>query len=229
MSEEGDALPVLLVCGCRAHEIYLRAALTRFNRPGAWNVVGIIGDPTLTTPTFDDASRILTLPVPDTYAALPTKIHAALSWIAQNWPDAPGVFKTDDDIIVTNISDLAAEIQTYVANGTPYGGLVTSHCSKGLVTAGRIRTNEPSNKCYGYYQSAQYCYGAGYWLSSEAVRVAVAATEDYSTSYIEDVCTGFVMNRAGFTPVRMTTEFKEIPRVNALLTYHLNQCPSSDT
>ena len=229
MSEEGGALPVLLVCGCRAHESYLRAALERFNRPGTWNLVGIIGDPTLTAPTFDDVTRILTLPVADTYAALPTKIHAALSWIERTWPDAPGVFKTDDDIIVSDIGDLAAEIHAFVANGTLYGGLTVSLCSKGLVTARRIRTDEPPNKCYGYYQTAHYCYGAGYWLSAPAVHVAVAASEDYSSSYIEDVCTGYVMNRAGFTPVRMATKYKEVPRDAALLSHHLNHCPSSDT
>lgn len=221
-----SALPVLLVCGCRVHESYLRAALERFHRPDAWRTIGIIGDPTSTVPTYDDVSRILTLPVADTYAALPTKIHAALSWIALNWPDVPGVFKTDDDIVISDISGLVTEIKAYIENGTPYGGLAVSNCTRGIVTADRIRTDDQQrNKCYGYYQTANYCYGAGYWLSNEAIREAVASADDYTSSFLEDVCMGFVMNRAGWRPVRMTTTYKEAPRNEALLTLHLNRCP----
>lgn len=210
-------LPVLLVCGCRTHEAYLRAALSRFTNPTCWHTVGFVGDPTLTEAVYTPDTQIVTLPVPDTYEDLPKKIHAALSWAVARWPDAPGYFKTDDDILVTRLSDLQVAIRNHTAS--PYWGFVTHKCHAAYVPVARIkgRFNDVSKK--PKHQAAHYCFGHGYWLSATAARVAVAAAATYAASYLEDVCTGAVLNGAGIQPVHMPVPYREMPRVPELLNY----------
>lgn len=217
LTETSSHLPILLVCGCRAYEQYLRAAMERFNRPDAWHTIGIVADPALTAPTYDETTRILTVTTPDTYEALPQKIHAALAWTIQQWPDAPGIFKTDDDILVTRLNDLDAAMRTHIAE--PYWGFMTHKCFASYVPLARIkgRFNDTTKK--PKHQAARYCFGHGYWLSATAARVAVAASDDYASSYLEDVCTGFVMNRAGWEPLRVPVAYREMPRVPELLNY----------
>jgi hypothetical protein len=211
------SLPILLVCGCRSHAPYLHAAMARFNHPDAWVTVGLVADPTLTVPTFDEATQVLTVATPDTYEALPQKIHAALAWIAQRWPEAPGVFKTDDDILVTRLDDLVSAVQTHISE--PYWGFVTHKCYAAYVPMARIKGRFTDASRKPKHQAARYCFGHGYWLSAAATRAAVAATTDYATSYLEDVCTGYVMNRAGWTPIHVPVQYREMPRVPELLAY----------
>jgi hypothetical protein len=45
----------------------------------------------------------------------------------------------------------------------------------------------------------------------------LAARADYDSSYLEDVCTGFVMNRAGWKPTRIRIPAEEYPRTPQLL------------
>jgi hypothetical protein len=207
--------PILLICGCRAHESYLHAAMHRFAHP-AWTVVGLIGG--AQEAAYNSANQILTVASPDTYEALPQKIHAALAWIRSTWPDAPGVFKTDDDILVRNLDDLAAAVQTHAAE--PYWGLMVHRCHASYVPMARIKHRFTDKSFRPKHQSARYCFGHGYWLSAPALDVAVAAAADYATSYLEDVCTGFVMNRARWEPLSVPIPYKEMPRVPELLAFN---------
>jgi hypothetical protein len=191
--------------------------MRRFERPDAWITVGLMADPTLTVPTFDEATQVLTVATPDTYEALPQKIHAALTWIAQRWPDAPGVFKTDDDILVTRLDDLVTAMTNHTTE--PYWGFLTHKCYASYVPMARIKGRFADTTKKPKHQAANYCFGHGYWLSATAIRVAIAATADYATSYLEDVCTGFVMNRAGWTPTHVPIPYREMPRVPELLAY----------
>jgi hypothetical protein len=191
--------------------------MSRFEHPDAWVTVGLVADPTLRAPVFDEATRILTVATPDTYEALPQKIHAAFAWIVQRWPETPGIFKTDDDILVTRLDDLVTAIQAHTTE--PYWGFVTHKCYASYVPMARIKGRFTDTGKRPKHQAAQYCFGHGYWLSASATRVAVAATTDYAASYLEDVCTGFVMNRAGWTPHRVPVPYREMPRVPELLAY----------
>ena len=211
------ALPIVLVCGCQTHEAYLRAALSRFANPTCWHTVGFIGDPTLTTAVYDEATQIVTLPVPDTYETLPKKVHAALTWAMERWPDAPGIFKTDDDILMESRDALVTAIQKNLA--VPFWGTRVGQCSAGYVTLQRIQTQFTDKSLRPRYHAALYCYGHGYWLSAEAVRVAIAAADIYAASCLEDVCTGAVMNRAGWRPLHVPVPYREMPRVPELLQY----------
>jgi hypothetical protein len=205
-------LPVLLICGCRAHEPYLHAAIRRFAHP-SWEVIGIVGGAPVSS--FDPELRLLQVTAPDTYEALPQKIHAAFVWLAAQRPNAPGVFKTDDDILVTRLQELADAVSVRAAE--PYWGFVNHRCHAGYVHINRVASRFTDPNFRPKHQAARYCFGHGYWLSAAALKVAAAATSDYASSYLEDVCTGFVMNRAGYEPQPAPIAYREMPRVPELL------------
>jgi len=204
--------PVVLICGCRKYEEYLHAAIKRMVRP-EYEVIGLLGGD---KESFDANTRILTLPVPDTYEALPTKIHAAFAWIHSNRPHTVGVFKTDDDMLFhmdALVSALLANIEK------PYWGVAVSTCSEGAISEQRINLRFADTHLRPTHQKAIYCFGWGYWISKAALPILVAAATDYKTSFLEDVCTGFVMNRVGIAPIRTVFPYKEMPRIPELLAY----------
>ena len=209
-----ETKPVVLLCGCEAYRPYLEAALRRLDRP-EWHLVGIVGGASGEA-IWDEESRIVALPVLDTYEALPTKIHAAFAWAAARWPDAPGIYKTDDDIVYKSVPTLAKAILEYAAE--PYWGLFTAACQAGQVNPARIASRFMDKTLRPKHQAAAYCYGHGYWVGRQALPALLAASEDYRDSSLEDVCTGFVLNRAGFRPKRLPLPYWEMQRGPALLT-----------
>jgi len=40
----------------------------------------------------------------------------------------------------------------------------------------------------------------------------IAASEVYKTSYLEDICTGYVLNNAGILPTELGLTYREISR-----------------
>lgn len=201
--------PVVLVTGCERYRAYLEAAIRRLSRP-EYEIIGIVGGQ---TEIYDPSTRILTLPVPDTYEALPTKIHAAIAWIYNDQPGIPGIFKTDDDIVV----DPAILARTILANQTrDYWGFVVQTTRGGLISRGRIQTRFADTYLRPSFQAATYCFGHGYWISSAVIPHIVAAT-DYESSYLEDICTGYVLNRVGVLPTCIQIPYTEWPRIPKLL------------
>jgi hypothetical protein len=205
--------PVMLVLGCQKHRVYLEAAVRRFAHPLV-EVVGCVGDPTAPTAVYDVSAGIVTLPVPDTYQDLPKKVWAALTWCKDTWPNTPGIFKTDDDISV-NKKQLIESILRNITQ--PYWGFVPHSVQAALVHPIRLQMHNLT-ECAGVtHQSAVYCYGHGYWVSAEGLAAVRAGREDYWNSFLEDVCTGFVLNRAGMYPMQCPIPYKELPRGPELL------------
>jgi hypothetical protein len=207
-----ESKPVLLICGCAKYKEYLHAAIRRFANP-AWTLVGILGGATETS--FNEETRILSLAVPDTYEALPTKIHAAFSWISETWPDAPGIFKTDDDILLFKKEDLITHITKFKEE--PYWGFITHHCTAEKVPEWRIQTRFTDKALCPSYPEAHYCFGAGYWVSKAVLPHILAAKAEYESSHVEDICTGSILNRQGVRPVQHQIIWRECPRVPELL------------
>ena len=204
--------PILLIAGCRRYREYLDAAIKRMSRP-EWEVIGVIGS-TTDEPSFDLETRILSVPNPDTYEALPAKLHAAYCWIAKERPGAPGIFKTDDDIVF-ELNDLVKAVLAQQA--VPYWGVTRSVCQSAPIHSNRIAMRFDNKDLRPSHQAAVYCFGAGYWLSAATWPAIVAATDDYANSCLEDVCTGFVMNRAGITPALLRISCWEMIRGPELL------------
>jgi len=205
--------PILLICGCRKYEPYLDAAILRMTR-SEWTVIGVLGDPSVEKPTWDKKRHILTVPNSDTYEDLPAKLHAAYSWIFAKLPGIPGIFKTDDDIVF----DMNLLAKAIAANkALSYWGVTASMCETARVKQATIATRFETKSLQPTHQAAIYCFGAGYWLSAAALPHIRDATADYAASALEDVCTGFVMNRAGIMPNRTRVPFTELPRDAQLL------------
>lgn len=204
--------PILLVCGCKKYETYLQAALVRM-RHSAWIVLGVIGDPTLQQPYCN--GTILYLPVEDTYEYLPKKLHAAYSWCFETFPHTCGIFKTDEDIVFGNVNALAGAILTN--RHIPYWGIRVQTCAENYVNAVRISLRFEDKTLTPKHPGATYCFGVGYWISRAALPAVVAAKEKYAVAGLEDVCTGNVMNSAGYIPVEIAIACREVDRTKKLL------------
>ena len=211
-----ETRPVLLVCGCQKYRSYLEATVRRFAKQPEWRVVGLLGDPAaaVTDPVFD--GTYLTVPNPDTYEALPAKIQAGVAWLTATWPDVPGYFKTDDDIEFGDVRRLIAAILT-LKDVEPYWGLTYSVCPAAPVNTWRIQNRFCDTSLRPTHQAATYCFGAGYWIGREGMRAIAAAADVFAASALEDVATGFVMNRAGFQPRKLPLPVREVPRGPELL------------
>ena len=109
-------MTILLITGCHKYIDFLHAAIRRTQKATSMEVIGFVGSASASasasaTASYDEATKILHLPVPDTYEALPQKVHAAFEWIAQN-RQGHGVFKTDDDMVF-DMPKLLNAINTY--------------------------------------------------------------------------------------------------------------------
>jgi len=205
--------PVLLICGCNKYAEYLYAAIKRMQHP-SWVVVGVLGGGETTS--FDESSSILTVAKPDVYESLPAKLHAAYVWILQNWPETPGIFKTDEDIVFDKEA-LATAIKTHT--NKQYWGIIKDMCNAGIINMHRISMRFIDKTLRPTHQKAIYCYGAGYWLNREVLPILEKAEEVYATSSLEDVCTGYVMNQARIFPDQIKIQCGEVPRGPELLAH----------
>lgn len=201
--------PVLFILGCERYRKSLTAAIQRFAHP-SWEVIGSIGNPELTTPYFDASAQILYLPVADIYEALPAKVHAAVQWITANRPGISGIFKTDDDIFL-DVNELAAAVQVHC--DLPFWGLSPAKTIEKCVDVSRVMKRFHDKTLRPKHQTAQYCYGHGYWISAVSMPHICAAGDIYEKSPLEDVCTGYVLNQHGITPTTVPNiKYKEMPR-----------------
>ena len=200
-----------MITGCRKYEEYLHAAIRRMTR-SEWEVIGIVGGGT--EASLNEKTRILSLPVEDTYEALPSKIHAAVEWIAANRPGISGIFKTDDDILF-DMNSLASAIT--ISHKIPFWGVHVDVCEAGPITGERVESRFINTSLRPTHQAATYCYGLGYWVSKDMFPHICKSKHDYMTSYLEDVCTGFVLNREGIFPTQIEIPYKESPRGPELL------------
>lgn len=165
---------------------------------------------------YNPATHILTLPVPDTYEALPRKIITALRYITTRWPDAVGVFKTDDDIVF----DYGILLRTLIANTKEaYWGHTAEKCRAGILSRERILSRfADTDSVPSRYPAARYCHGIGYWLRRDAVDIVLQSAGELMTAPIEDVWIGSVLNRRGIYPTPIPlVGCEERPRDEKLL------------
>ena len=191
-----DKRPIIMICGCQKYLPYLKVAMLRMVHPD-WQVVGLVGDPTLTEARLDGA--IVTLPVPDTYEGLPAKVQAGFTWLATKLPHSVGIFKTDDDIIFPEKHLIHALIMDN--RFRPYWGLRVGNCGESDIPTDRIESRFTDISLRPRHPAVQrYAFGGGYWVGREALPIVAAAEETYRSSALEDVCTGYVLNAANIMP-----------------------------
>jgi len=195
--------PILLIMACQKYKDNLLRAIERMRLP-EYRVIGLVGT---TEPTTFDGT-ILSLQVEDSYEFLPKKVKAAFCWIHANFPDTVGIFKTDDDIFFASQQDFASALMQNVER--PYWGLYIDCTGGGVVDQKRILRGS-NTSITARYQAATYCYGHGYWISKQAIPLVCTSTE-HDTSFLEDVCMGYVMNKAGYYPHRIAIPYQERAR-----------------
>jgi hypothetical protein len=100
----------------------------------------------------------------------------------------------------------------------PYWGLFVGRCRAAGVNPLRIEHRFEDTSLRPTHQQAIYCYGHGYWLNRAAMEhvAAPAAAEEYRRSYLEDVCTGYVLNQQRIFPKQAVIPYQEIPRGTVL-------------
>jgi hypothetical protein len=206
-----ETRPILLICGCQKYKPFLVAAMTRMRREKSWRIVGCVGG----VSEAKYANDLLELPVNDNYETLPTKVHAALTWVRRAFPNSPGIWKTDDDIVYRNLLDLHTAIQKH--GSKEFWGLFVHTCPAGTVNPIRVTTRCEDTTLQPTHPAATYCYGHGYWLSASALDLVVDAEAEYASAFLEDVCTGSVLNRQGILPIRVPIPYAEVPRCPELL------------
>lgn len=204
--EEGNK-PILLICGCEKYKQSLISAIER-NKNSNYKIIGVIAKQG-SNPSFDGS--IVTVDAEDTYVGLPMKIKAAFTWIYNNFPNIPGIFKTDDDIYFTDINNLALEINRNI--NIDYWGIKVDFCSGGPVSSSRIDRFENKNVS-NENKNANYCYGLGYWVSKKSIPLIV--NSNLHTYGLEDVLMGHVLNNGGIYPKEYYIDFCEKSR-NTLL------------
>lgn len=200
-----DNQPIFLICGCEKYRSNIIIAIARNQRPD-WKVIGIVGGSE--TVQYDQETSILSLPVEDTYDTLPTKIHAAISWCFETFPETRGVFKTDEDIEIADLDALSVILTT---TDELYKGLKVDNCKKTYIRSHRMKQFRDRNQKIKH-QAATYCWGAGYWIHRDAIPHIIAASGVYKTSYLEDICTGYVLNNAEILPTELGLTYTEVPR-----------------
>lgn len=222
MATTEETRPIFLICGCQKYRPYLEAAVKRYANPTRWLTIGLLGDPGATEARIEDSgsgsgTALLIVPNPDTYESLPAKIQAAIEWIHRTWPRVPGVFKTDDDILFPDRALLERTIRMNRSN--PYWGLYVGRCPAATIPRSRIEsrfTDKSTDRKYSH-QAAHYCFGAGYWIGAPSLPIVASAKEAFSSSVLEDVCMGYVLNHAGVFPTKILIPVTEAPRGPELL------------
>jgi hypothetical protein len=194
--------PILLICGCTKYKQSLLAAIRRMEQP-EYRIIGIIGNPEIET-SFDETSQLLTLKIEDTYEALPLKLQAAFAWIYKEFPDSPGVFKTDDDIYFKNYSILANKINKY--KDIPYWCIKKDSCTQHLLHRKTIKKRYTKKRLDIYVPRSTYCWGAGYWLSRKSMNYIIKSDELHYGP--EDVFFGHLLNKHKIIPESIKIDWK---------------------
>lgn len=210
-----ETRPIILITCCAKYREYLAPAIKRLTHPD-WRIIGLVGG--APTTVYDLSNGVLELSAPDNYESLPTKIHAAMEWIHTHFPSIPGVFKTDDDVIFDDLDHLKTII--YKKLNLDYWGNHVSKTDAGIISSWRIDNRFEDKTLRPAYQAATYCFGTAYWVSHNSLGYIAAAEKEFRSSFLEDVCVGFILNKQGIFPERIQLKMREIiPRSPVLLTY----------
>lgn len=201
-----DVRPVVMILGCKRYRQSMDLAIKRFTSP-MWHVVAVEGGGDTTT--YSDESHILTLNVEDTYDRLPIKVYKAFMWILNKWPNAVGIFKTDEDIWFKDVKEL--EMNIAMKHMQLFWGMRAEKVEGGPLSD--LSTSKMVDKTPGKtYPASHYCWGHGYYVARGALELLKDCNGDYDTQYLEDVCTGACLNRFGITPSLIKMKYIEVDR-----------------
>ena len=212
LSHDGAPADLLAVAviGCVKFQASLHASIARWGgvplRRGGVPavVVGFVGGGSGSgPPCCDPATRVCTLPVPDTYEALPAKVHAAFSLLASALPTLFGVVKTDEDLgWASSYRSKLAGALAGVADSHPYWGNNQLRRPAGFLsdlalTKWSVRPPAPVP-----HPPSVFATGPLYYVSAASVKILLQHPAPFQLPGSEDILVGAVLNEAGIQPGR---------------------------
>lgn len=215
---------VLLLTGCERYAADLADGIRRFRDPN-WHVVGLVGGGSGEAARWTEMAAgvsMLRVAAPDDYAGLAEKIFAGLAAVERRFGQSlGGVFKTDDDILLSvPAAQMAAYCASDAAHALPWAGVKTALARAGCVSEARLRARSCGklgplpDAARLRYPATLYCYGAGYWLNAATVRALLAAAGSAPPPCVlEDVSVGILLNRLNMLPAYFQdVSYRELPR-----------------
>lgn len=192
---------VFMITSCRR---YLSRAQSLRNEMQARGAVAtiVVGDPAVATAR--DEGAVVTLPVADSYEALPTKVLEGLSFLRRRHGPLTCLVKLDDDMAFSPRFDpaalaMAARHRDYV--GQPIGPLDCDRCWH----QGKTSTPLP---VYSRRSEAHFAKGAMYVLGPRAVehlvREWIFFPGEFAGFLYEDRAIGAMLQRAGIVVAPMS-------------------------
>ncbi len=144
----------------------------------------------------DELNNIVYLKVPDNYESLSLKTYYAMKFIAEQYPNVTGVFKTDDDIDL----DLEKIFNCINSNNVSYFGLSnTSTAYDSTYHFGKCESLL-MNKTAIHIPNCTYCAGGGYYVSKSSINNILNNLSVFEDIIFEDVAVGVAMNKCGVIP-----------------------------
>jgi len=142
-------------------------------------------------------TKILTAKCGDDYHSLPSKVYHGMKYIMQTFENVEGIFKTDDDIIITNPEMFLHNI--YTRRNNDYFGLKWARC----------RNNDNTYKGMVYPVIRPYMGGLGYYVSKKSIDIILNNKTIYDNHFFEDICTYYVL----FTNNIKCTDVRKLARI----------------
>jgi hypothetical protein len=155
--------------------------------------------------SFDDARSILFVPANDKYEGLPGKVSKALVFFGLCPLNMP-ILKVDDDSICMDVFRFRQFVEEIVPHHM-HGGRVNTKlypfgCS--YWHFGKCSDQKINNHPDGFFCTAAYVGGEGYWLNARAVnamaKIALIHERYFELEYFEDRAIGTALFHYGIEP-----------------------------
>lgn len=160
-----------------------------------------IGNPTLHEAIEDKEEKIVYLPCPDSYEALPQKVYHMLKWVINNYPKISYIIKADDDVKF-NFNSFGKYTKELINKNIDYAGI-------------KVKTKEYWGTCHLgkcddkilsetkiLVPKSEYCAGPCYFVSKKSIDVILNKLFEKNTIY-EDQSIGYCLGMYGIKPTHL--------------------------
>jgi hypothetical protein len=160
-----------------------------------------IGNPILQEAVEDKEEKIVYLPCPDSYEALPQKVYHMLKWVINNYPKISYIIKAGDDIKF-NFNNFRKYTRELIYKNIDYAGI-------------KVKTKEYWGTCHlgkcddkilsetkVLVPKSEYCAGPCYFVSRKSIDIILNKLFEKNTIY-EDQSIGHCLGMYGIKPTHL--------------------------
>ena len=160
-----------------------------------------IGNPTLQEAIEDKEEKIVYLPCPDSYEALPQKVYHMLKWVTNNYPKVSYIIKADDDVKF-NFNNFRKYSRELIYKNIDYAGYKvkikecwgTCHlgkCDDKILSGTKV-----------LIPKSEFCAGPCYFVSRKSIDIILNKLFEKNTIY-EDQSIGHCLGMYGIKPTHL--------------------------